>query len=153
MEPKGGALAVFLGTYTPKLDDKGRLIMPARFRGELAAGLVITGTQEHALAVYPQATFEELFSALLAAPSTLQEVRDYQRMVSSLASEETLDKQGRLSIAPQLRKYANLKRDAVVIGAMNRVEIWDAEDWREYSEKAEANFATLDQELLASLRT
>lgn len=141
--------AVFLGTYTPKLDDKGRLILPARFREELEAGLVVTRTQERALAVYPKQTFEQLMAPVSAAPTTLKQVRDYQRMLTAGASFEVPDKQGRVTIPPILRAYAGLDRDVVVIGAMNRAEIWDADVWEEYQASQEAGFAELDDELLS----
>ena len=67
---------MFLGTYTPKLDEKGRLILPARFRDALEAGLVVTRTQERALAVYPKDTFEALMAEAMSAPSTVKQVRD-----------------------------------------------------------------------------
>ncbi|MFV0428895.1 MAG: division/cell wall cluster transcriptional repressor MraZ [Arachnia sp.] len=141
---------MFLGTYTPKLDDKGRLILPARFREALAEGVVVTRTQERALAVYPRATFEEMMAPVSAAPTTLKQVRDYQRMLTAGASFEVPDKQGRITIPPILRGYAGLDRDVVVIGAMNRAEIWDANMWETYSEASEAGFSDLDQEVLAS---
>lgn len=140
---------MFLGTYTPKLDEKGRLILPAKFRDPLAEGLVVTRTQERALAIYPTATFEKLMEPLTAAPATLKQVRDVQRMLSSGASAEVPDRQGRITIPPILRKYAGLDRDVVVIGAMNHAEVWDAEYWRNYSETSEAGFADLDSEVLA----
>lgn len=142
---------MFLGTYTPKLDEKGRLILPARFRDALDGGLVVTRTQERALAVYPKETFEALMAPVSNAPSTLKQVRDYQRMLTAGASFEVPDKQGRITIPPILRSYAGLDRDVVVIGAMNRAEIWDAALWERYSETSEAGFSELDEEFLSRL--
>ena len=142
---------MFLGTYTPKLDEKGRLILPARFREALEGGLVVTRSQERALAVYPKDTFEALMAPVSAAPSTLKQVRDYQRMLTAGASFEVPDRQGRITIPPILRSYAGLERDVVVIGAMNRAEIWDAEHWSEYQAEQESGFAELDAELLSQL--
>ncbi|MHA6512241.1 division/cell wall cluster transcriptional repressor MraZ [Tessaracoccus sp. Z1128] len=138
---------MFLGTYTPKLDDKGRLILPARFRDALEAGLVVTRTQERALAVYPKDTFEALMAEAMSAPSTVKQVRDYQRMMTAGASFEVPDRQGRVTIPQILRDYAGLDRDVVVIGAMNRAEIWDAETWQKYSQASEENFSEMDDEL------
>lgn len=143
--------SVFLGTYQPKLDDKGRLILPARFRDALAGGLVITRTQERALAVYPKETFEQMMAPVIAAPATVKQVRDYQRMLTAGASFEVPDKQGRITIPPILRSYASLDRDAVVIGAMNRAEIWDQKLWESYSEGQEGDFSELDAEFLSQL--
>ena len=142
---------MFLGTYTPKLDDKGRLILPARFREALEAGLVVTRTQERALAVYPKETFEALIAPISAAPSTVKQVRDYQRMLTAGASFEVPDRQGRITIPPILRSYAGLDRDVVVIGAMNRAEIWDSELWNQYSAEQESGFSELDEEFMSQL--
>lgn len=142
---------MFLGTYTPKLDEKGRLILPARFRDDLEEGLVVTRTQERALAVYPKATFEALLRPVLNAPSTLKQVRDYQRMLTAGASFEVPDRQGRVTIPPLLRTYAGLDRDVVVIGAGDRAEIWDASTWLTYSDANEDGFADMDSAVTALL--
>ena len=136
---------MFLGTYTPKLDDKGRLILPAKFREALAEGLVVTRMQDRAFAVYPKETFEALMAPVSSAPMTIKQVRDYQRMMSAGASFEVPDKQGRITVPAVLRAYAGLERDVVVIGAMNRAEIWNAEAWQRYSAESEAGFADLDE--------
>lgn len=143
---------MFLGTYMPKLDEKGRLILPAKFREAFEDGLVITRTQERALAIYPKATFEALMAPVSSAPSTIKQVRDYQRMLTAGASFEVPDKQGRITIPPILRTYAGLDREVVVIGAMNRAEVWDAKVWESYSAESEAGFSNLDDEFLASLQ-
>lgn len=139
---------MFLGTYTPKLDEKGRLILPAKFRDDFAGGLVVTRTQERALAIYTTQAFEALMAPVAAAPTTVKQVRDYQRMLAAGASFEMPDKQGRITIPPILRKYAGLDRDVVVIGAGTRAEIWDADTWASYSETSEAGFANLDEEFM-----
>ena len=89
---------MFLGTHTPKLDDKGRLILPAKYRNELADGLVITRFQEHCLAIWPTEKFVEVTKTARSASTSQQQVRDYQRMLASGASDETPDKQGRITI-------------------------------------------------------
>ena len=135
---------MFLGTHTPKLDEKGRLILPAKFRDELAEGLVITRFQERCLAIWPIATFVEVAQSVRGASSS-QQVRDYQRMLASGASDETPDKQGRITIPPHLRAYASLEKDCVVVGAINRVEVWDAAAWEQYANAKESAFADLDE--------
>ncbi|MBB1483604.1 division/cell wall cluster transcriptional repressor MraZ [Tessaracoccus sp. MC1865] len=139
----------FMGTYTPKLDEKGRLILPAKFRDALEDGLVVTRAQDRSLAVYPRATFQAKMSALMSAPSTVKQVRDYQRMLMAGASDEVPDKQGRITIPPPLREYANLDREVVVIGAGERAEIWDAQAWHEYSQASEEGFSEMDDEFVA----
>lgn len=135
---------MFLGTHTPKLDEKGRLILPAKFRDELADGLVVTRFQERCLAIWPMATFVEVAQSVRGGSSN-QQVRDYQRMLASGASDETPDKQGRITIPPHLRAYAGLDKECVVVGAINRVEVWDAAAWEEYSQEKESAYADLDE--------
>ncbi len=90
-----GAWVMFLGTYTPKLDDKGRFFLPAKFREQLASGLVITRAQDRCLAIWPTEAFLADVANAAAGPSTVRGVRDYQRMVSSGATDELPDSQGR----------------------------------------------------------
>lgn len=138
---------MFLGTYTPKLDEKGRLILPAKFRDQLAAGLVITRAQDRCLAIYPMSAFADMTAAVQAAPMTVKNVRDFQRMLAANASDETPDKQGRITIPAPLRGYAGLESDVVVVGAINRVEIWDPQAWQEYSAAQEDVFAEMNEEV------
>ncbi|HEY5820900.1 MAG TPA: division/cell wall cluster transcriptional repressor MraZ [Propionibacteriaceae bacterium] len=135
---------MFLGTHTPKLDEKGRLILPAKYRDELADGLVITRFQERCLAIWPMQTFVEVAQSVRTSSSS-QNVRDYQRMLASGASDETPDKQGRITIPPHLRAYAGLDKDCVVVGAINRVEVWDSAAWQQYSEEKESAYAELNE--------
>ncbi len=142
---------MFLGTHTPRLDDKGRLILPAKFRDQLAPGLVITRGQERCLFVYPLQEFEALHEQLRQAPSSSKMARDYQRVLLSGASDEVPDKQGRITIPPNLRSYASLDRDVAVIGAGSRVEIWDAAAWETYLAEQEPEFASTAQEVVPGL--
>lgn len=142
---------MFLGTHTPKLDEKGRLILPAKFRDELAEGLVITRGQDRCLAIWPIATFVEQTETLRSSPSSSKQVRDYQRMLASGASDEVPDKQGRITIPTHLRGYAGLDKDCVVVGAINRVEIWDSTTWEQYSVEQEAAFATMNDDVFPGL--
>lgn len=137
---------MFLGTHTPRLDEKGRLILPAKFRDQLASGLVITRGQDRCLAIWPMAAFIAQTHTLSSSPSSNKQVRDYQRMLASGASDETPDKQGRITIPPHLRAYAGLDKDCVVVGAINRVEVWDATSWSAYAEQQESAFADMNDE-------
>jgi MraZ protein len=139
---------VFLGTHTPRLDEKGRLILPAKYRDELAAGLVLTKGQERCLYVFPVPEFTRITEALSTAPVTAKGVRDYSRVFFASASDEVLDKQGRVTIPPGLREYAGLLRDCVVIGANTRLEIWDAVAWASYLEQQEDAFSDASEEVL-----
>ncbi len=136
---------MFLGTHTPKLDEKGRLILPAKYRDELSDGLVITRFQERCLAIWPIKTFIEVTQAVRTASSSQQIVRDYQRMLASGASDDTPDKQGRITIPRHLREYAGLDEQCVVVGAIDRVEVWDAAAWERYSAAKEEAYADLNE--------
>ncbi len=142
---------MFLGTYTPKLDDKGRLILPAKFREQLAGGLMVTRGQEHCLYVWPQDEIARITERLREAPVSNKATRDYVRMFASAASDETPDKQGRITIPTQLREWASLSKDVVVIGAMTRLEIWDEAAWNSYSEGHEESFAELSDEVFPGI--
>ena len=142
---------MFLGTHSPRLDEKGRLFLPAKFRAELAAGLVITRGQDRCLFVYPMAEFERLAEAARAAPTTMGEARKHVRMLSSSASDEVPDRQGRITVPQQLREYAGLDRDCAVIGALSRVEIWDAARWAQYVQASEQDYSEQDEEVVPGL--
>ncbi|MGY5763815.1 division/cell wall cluster transcriptional repressor MraZ [Brachybacterium sp. DNPG3] len=142
---------MFLGTYTPKLDDKGRLIFPAKFRDVLAEGLVMTRGQEHCIAVYPISEFHQKLSEARRAPTTDQRTRDYLRVLLSGAEDVVPDKQGRITIPPSLRKYAGLERETAVIGALDRLEIWSLPAWETYLEQKEEDFAQTAEEVVPGL--
>ncbi|HVQ92120.1 MAG TPA: division/cell wall cluster transcriptional repressor MraZ [Mycobacteriales bacterium] len=139
---------MFLGTHSPRLDEKGRLFLPARFRDELAEGLVITKGQERCLFVFPIQEFRRVTEALSQAPVTQKTVRDYSRVFFASASHEIPDRQGRVTIPTQLRQYAGLTKDCVVIGANTRLEIWDTAAWETYLADREQAFADLEEEVL-----
>jgi len=142
---------VFFGTFTPKLDEKSRLFLPAKFRDELVEGLVVTRGQERCLTVWSMSDFSEMTARLREAPVTNKGARDYVRMLFAAASQEVPDKQGRISIPHVLREYASLSKEVMVIGAMNRIEIWDPASWASYSEEQEQKFAELSDEVFPGI--
>ena len=142
---------MFLGTHTPRLDEKGRLFLPARFRDELAEGVVITKGQERCLYVFRRADFAGQGEQLARAPLSAKRARDYSRMFFASAFDEVPDRQGRVTVPAPLRAYAGLQRDCVVIGANTRLEIWDVEAWRAYEAEQEQAFADQDEEVLPGL--
>ncbi len=142
---------MFLGTHEPKLDDKGRIILPARFRDELATGLVMTKGQERCLYVFSANEFTSITERLRQAPVTEKSARDYMRVMFAGAHDEVPDKQGRVTIPHGLRTYAGLEKDCVVIGANTRLEIWDATAWATYLADREKSFADVSTEVLPGL--
>ena len=142
---------MFLGTHTPRLDEKGRLILPAKYRDELAEGVVITKGQERCLYVWPLAEFTRVTTAMRDAQMSGKTLRDHSRVLFASASDEVPDKQGRITVPPALRSYAGLERDCVVIGANTRMEIWDAAAWESYLARQEGAFSDASEEVLPGI--
>ena len=142
---------MFLGTHNPRLDEKGRLFLPAKYRDELSGGVVITKGQERCLYVFPIEEFTRITEALRTAPVTAKGVRDKTRILFASASDEVPDKQGRITVPSALRTYAGLTRDCVVIGANTRLEIWDAEAWESYLAAQEDSYSDADEEVLPGI--
>lgn len=138
---------MFSGTYTPKLDEKGRLFLPAKFREAMAEGLVMTRGQERSIDIRTAADFERFADKFKTASQTDARLRGYGRMLFGLMSEQTPDKQGRITITPPLRQYAGLGKEAVVVGVYDRIEIWDPKAWQDYSAEQEEAFANLSEEI------
>ncbi|MHA7283750.1 division/cell wall cluster transcriptional repressor MraZ [Arthrobacter sp. TMS2-4] len=137
---------MFLGTHNPRLDEKGRLILPAKFREELSEGLVLTRGQERCIYVFSMSEFERVHEQMRTAPLSSRQARDYNRIFLSGASDEVPDKQGRITIPPALRTYAGLDRDLAVIGAGSRAEIWAADAWDSYLTEKETAFSETDED-------
>jgi MraZ protein len=135
---------MFFGTHTPRIDEKARLILPAKFRDLLADGLVVTKGQERCLVVWPRAEFDDYVMRLRAAAQTNSNVRKFTRTFFSSVSDEQPDKQGRITLPPALREFAGLDRDCIVIGADTRIEIWDAKTWETYLADSEAGFVDIN---------
>lgn len=139
---------MFLGTYEPKLDDKGRLILPAKYRDQLSPGLVLTRGQERCLYMFPLREFEAIHEQLRSAPLTSKQARQYLRVFLSGATDEQPDKQGRITIPANLREYAGLGRELAVIGMGTRVEIWDLATWNTYLAEQEAEYSDTAEEVV-----
>ena len=139
---------MFLGTHAPRLDEKSRLILPARFREELAGGVILTRGQERCLYVFTTAEFERMYAQLREAPLAQRQARDYVRVMLSGAAPQIPDRQGRITLPAPLRAYAGLDRDLAVIGAGTRVEIWDAGAWQAYLAAQEQVFAETAEEII-----
>ncbi len=130
---------MFLGEHRHALDDKGRIIFPARLRDELGSQVVLQKGLEACVVVFPPTEWEKEVEKVTALPTTKPEARRYRRFFFSQAQSERIDKQGRLTIPQSFREYAGLTRDVVVAGIGPRVEIWDAQAWDAQSESADSN--------------
>lgn len=138
---------MFGGTYTPKVDEKGRLFLPAKFREAMAEGLVMTRGQERSIDIRTAADFEQFTEKFRTASQTDARLRGYGRMLFGLMSEQTPDKQGRITITPELRAYAGLGREAVVVGVYDRIEVWEPKAWTAYNAEQEEAFANISEEI------
>lgn len=142
---------MFLGTHTPKVDEKGRIILPAKFRSGLAEGVVLTKGQDRSLVLWPVAEFEAAANRIREASQSNAAVRAYSRVLFSSAFDQVPDKQGRITVPQTLRDYAGLQRDCVVVGNHNTVEIWDEQAWQGYLQAQDAAFAEIDEEVVPGL--
>ena len=142
---------MFLGTYEPKHDDTGRVILPARFREDMEGGIVLTRGQEHCIYAFPAQEFERMTVELRRAPLSSKQARDYIRVLLSGAYKEVPDKQGRITLPPDLRKYAGLDRELTVIGAGSRAEIWNSQAWNDYLSVQEDVFSQTENEIIPGM--
>lgn len=139
---------MFMGEYQHSLDDKGRLIIPAKFRESLGPSFVATRGLDHCLFLYPQAEWQSLEAKLKTLPLTNANARAFVRFFFSGAGECDLDKQGRILLPPNLREYARMERDVVVIGVSNRVEVWAKSEWETYSSEADESFESIAEQIV-----
>ena len=142
---------MLLGTYTPKLDDKGRVILPAKFREELAGGVVVTRGQERCLYVFSTSEFARVHEQMRQAPLSNKRMRDFSRVFLAGASAETPDGQNRITLPGPLRSFAGLEKDLVVTGVGDRAEIWNAEAWDAYMNDQEQSYAELEEEVIPGI--
>jgi MraZ protein len=136
---------LFTGSVEHSLDDKGRLVVPARFRERLGAGFVLTIAQpDPCLALYPAATWTDFCARLEEAPVKDASYRSFVRYLFAHTEELSCDAQGRLLIPPALRSYGAIEKDVVSIGSLKRVEIWSRERYAEQAQVAAGSrdFAT-----------
>ncbi len=138
----------FLGTHTPKLDEKGRFFLPVKFRDELNEGLVLTKGQDRCLVIQTPQAFKGMADRFYAGSPTVKQVRDFQRSIFGAAAEVVPDKQGRVGIPPHLRAYAALDKDIVVIGVGDRIEVWNPTAWEAFEATQDDVFAALDGEIV-----
>ena len=140
---------MFLGRHAHTLDAKGRLAIPARFRDALADGLVLTRGIDRCLSLYPMPTWRALAEKVGALPITDADARNFRRMVFAEAVDLALDAQGRILVPPELRRYAGLERDALVVGVDASIEIWSPAGWAQVESVMDADGAGIAARLAA----
>ncbi len=128
---------MLIGQYEHTIDNKKRLALPAKFRGELGAQIIITRGIESCLAVYTEKEWKVVSERWGSLTISQPEARSFTRMMLAGAMEVSLDKLGRILIPDYLKEYAGLKKNVVICGLSNRLEIWDSVKWETYKKKAE----------------
>ena len=142
---------MFYGEFTHTLDEKNRLIVPMRLRGKIKETFVerfiITKGLDNCLFLFTKDEWRLFENKTKALPLTGKDARAYTRHLFSGASECTIDKQGRISIPLYLKNYAQIRKDVIVIGVMNRIEIWSRENWISYSKNTERSVNEIAEQL------
>jgi MraZ protein len=138
---------MLLGEFKHNLDPKGRMAIPAKFRDKLTAGAIITRGIDNCLFVFANTEWEALATKLIALPLAQANSRAFTRLMLAGASDVELDAQGRILIPDYLRKYAGLKKEVVVAGLYNRIEIWDEASWATYKAKTESSSEAIAEQL------
>jgi MraZ protein len=144
---KVGDIVMLVGSYSHKLDSKGRTVLPSRFRGELGSSVVATIGIDRCIAVYPIPRWEELLVQLKDLSSFKRKTRDFRRVLLSMATEQDIDGAGRILLPSLLREYACLDQDITLIGAEDHMEIWDTKRWEEHRSEVLADFSGMAEDL------
>ncbi len=139
---------MLLGEYQHNIDTKGRLIIPAKFRGNLGERFIVTRGLDGCLFGYPMEEWDQLGEKLSQLPLAKKEARMFTRFFYSAATECELDKQGRINIPKTLRNYAGLEKECCVIGVSNRFEIWSQKKWDQLSEDASEAFEEIAEDMI-----
>lgn len=138
---------MLMGEFHHNIDDKGRLIIPSKFRYELGEKFVITRGLEKCLFVYSLTEWEKIVKRLRSLPFTSKDARNFTRFFLSGAAECEFDKQGRINITSPLVRYADLTKECVIIGANDRLEIWSEDSWCNFFEENEDSLADIAENL------
>ena len=140
---------MFMGEYHHTIDEKGRLTIPSKIRYELGESFIVTRGLDGCLFIYKKETFENLINKYQELPN-IKDARNFMRFTMSGANTLEFDKQGRINISTPLIKYAGLKKDCVVIGVGDRLEIWDADRWNSFVSANEDSFSDIADSLFSS---
>jgi len=125
-------IIMLMGEYHHTIDEKGRIIIPSKFRDELGTNFIVTRGLEECLFVYPKEMWDKITQKLNSLPFTKKDARSFMRFFLSGATAMELDKQGRINITSPLVSYADLKKECVIIGVGDRLEIWSHDKWNDF---------------------
>jgi len=138
---------MFIGEYNHNLDDKGRLAIPAKFRAILKKGAVVTKGLDSCLFLYSKEQFEKIAAKFAALPISQARARAFTRHMLAGAMDVEFDNQGRVTLPEYLRKFSGLKKNVIIAGLYNHLEIWDEAAWAQYKGEAEKNSNVIAEEL------
>ena len=138
---------MLIGEYKHTIDNKKRLAIPSKLRREIGAKMVITRGLDNCLFVFPLNQWNKLVEKLSQLPLGQKDSRGFVRLMLAGASEVEIDKLGRILIPDYLKTYAGLKKNVVIVGVYNRLEIWDSQKWENYKKKAEKEVGDLASKL------
>ncbi|MEI6596913.1 MAG: division/cell wall cluster transcriptional repressor MraZ [bacterium] len=138
---------MFIGEYSHNLDDKGRVAVPAKFRAMLKGGAVVTKGLDGCLFLYTKKEWQELAVKLSKLPIGPANTRAFSRSMLAGAMEVDFDNQGRIMLPEYLRKFAGLKKNIIIAGLYNRLEIWDETAWNKYKKGTEKKSADIAEAL------
>lgn len=139
---------MFIGEYEHSLDTKGRIIIPSKFRDKLGEEFVMTKGLDNCLFVYPKSEWDVFEEKLKTLPLTNKDARAFIRFFFAGASECNLDKQGRVTIPANLRKYSKLDKDSIVIGVSTRIEIWSKDEWEDYNDDDNLSYESISEKMM-----
>lgn len=138
---------MFIGEYSHNLDEKGRLAIPVKFRNQVKKGAVVTRGLDNCLFLYTKAEWEKLAEKLAALPISQSNSRAFARLMLAGAMDVETDSQGRVVLPEYLRKFAELKKEVVIAGLYNRMEIWDSGKWESYKGQTEAESRSIAEKM------
>lgn len=138
---------MFIGEYHHSLDDKGRLIIPSKFRDDLGEKFIITRGIENCIFVYSEASWTKITNQLESLPFTKKDARAFIRFFLSGATIAEFDKQGRINITSPLISYAKINKECVIIGTGDRLEIWSEESWNDFFTSAKDSMSDIAENL------
>ncbi len=142
---------MFFGSFEHSLDDKNRLLIPSRLRGQLGNKLFIMKGYEGSLAIYPNEQFEKYLHKLETLPYESKLSRDIERISLSSVFELDVDKVNRIQIPAALINKYKISKEVVVVGVIDHIEVWSKAKWEEYLKTNEAEFESKSEELLKNV--
>ena len=138
---------MFIGEYQHLIDDKGRIAVPSKFRSLLKGGVIMTKGLDRFLFVFDKKSWQPIAEKIKALPFSQANARAFSRLMLGSAMEADLDVQGRILLPDYLQDYAGLKKQAIITGVYNRLEIWDESQWQKYKARTEASSEDIAENL------